>query len=359
MKITANTVTLLRILLLPLPCVLFTHHSTLHQWIAFFLLVGLGCTDFVDGWLARAQGPTHLGALLDPVADKIFTACVVLLYIAKHMVHPALGIMILGREFMMISLRGGLLWRGCKLPVSAAGKLKTIFQMGGFGTIFLTVFSPTPWSALIPMALALCFFVLAQSKGNSSVSHRHSTPPKALGARPRSGWIMPVALALAVVALLNIMLTPPLSASMQAVVIVVLTWQGGLDYLQASTRLIHGCLGAADGIRLAWAITYSLAVVPWVVMAPQAVLPLIAAIGTAFTLGGLVNAVSATNRQATVLPSLGISTLAGCLFCLGGIAAILWHQPLFFPLASWLLCVVNVLACTFIAWRGLRSLLRG
>ncbi|MEM7495378.1 MAG: CDP-alcohol phosphatidyltransferase family protein [Myxococcota bacterium] len=330
MKLTANTVTILRILLLPLPCALFAHDNTLHKWIAFLVLVGLGCTDFVDGWLARAQGPTRLGALLDPVADKIFTASIVLLYMAQNMPHPALGVLILGREFMIVGLRGGLLARGHELPVSAAGKLKTVFQMGGFGTIFLTVFAPPPWSALIPLALALCFLYRKKTRGD---------------AVPRRSWRMPVALALAVVALFNAVLTPPLSATLQAVVIVLFTWHSGVDYLRTSTRLVSDRLGASDCLRGAWAVTYAVGVAPWVAAAPNASLPLIGAVGAALTLGGVTNAALAADRRSAVLPFLSISTLSGCLFCIGAGAALLsgFHAA-FLPLAGWLLCAVNIIA---------------
>ena len=72
MKITANMVTLTRISLMPLPCIALVYASEPIKWLCFFILVLLGMTDFVDGMLARRDGPTRLGALMDPVADKVF-----------------------------------------------------------------------------------------------------------------------------------------------------------------------------------------------------------------------------------------------------------------------------------------------
>src|SRR5690348_549175 len=45
-------------------------------YMASALIAGiiLGCTDWVDGMLARKYGPTVLGGLLDPIADKVFIA---------------------------------------------------------------------------------------------------------------------------------------------------------------------------------------------------------------------------------------------------------------------------------------------
>ena len=69
--ITANQVTLLRIVLLPLgPYLLYG--TVNEQWLALLFMTVLGCTDFVDGWLARRYGSTELGRLMDPIADKAF-----------------------------------------------------------------------------------------------------------------------------------------------------------------------------------------------------------------------------------------------------------------------------------------------
>ena len=43
-------------------------------WWALIAGTFVGCTDWIDGMLARKYGPTVLGGLLDPIADKIFIA---------------------------------------------------------------------------------------------------------------------------------------------------------------------------------------------------------------------------------------------------------------------------------------------
>src|SRR4051812_9229072 len=73
--ITANRITVLRILALPFPCwALIARPHQPWMWVAFVWGSLVGATDFVDGWLARREGPTILGSLLDPVADKLFIA---------------------------------------------------------------------------------------------------------------------------------------------------------------------------------------------------------------------------------------------------------------------------------------------
>ena len=73
MKIRANHLTILRIILLPLPY--FLIYGDIRARIAAlaaFTLIGF--TDYLDGLLARRDGSTPLGKLLDPLADKICIA---------------------------------------------------------------------------------------------------------------------------------------------------------------------------------------------------------------------------------------------------------------------------------------------
>ena len=65
----ANQLTLLRMLLIPALVILVVYG--LNGW-ALVVLVGAGLTDALDGILARWWGQgTTLGALLDPMADKL------------------------------------------------------------------------------------------------------------------------------------------------------------------------------------------------------------------------------------------------------------------------------------------------
>ncbi len=133
MKITANRLTLLRILLLPVPCLLL--YGGLEAKITA-LGVGslLGLTDYFDGRLARRHGVTRLGTLLDPIADKIFVSVFYLIlfrigYLPLWVVAP-----ILWREFLVTALRQVV---PGNLPVSWLAKTKTAFQMVGAAVIVL------------------------------------------------------------------------------------------------------------------------------------------------------------------------------------------------------------------------------
>ena len=110
-KITANLVTMARILLLPIPCAFLLYGGKLETWIAFFLYAILGATDFVDGAMARKEGPTKLGGLLDPVADKIFVASICLALVAIKLMPVWALIAILLRELFITALRSSVAYR--------------------------------------------------------------------------------------------------------------------------------------------------------------------------------------------------------------------------------------------------------
>jgi len=149
--ITANQVTLLRIALLPVPCALILYGPLSWQWFAIGLYVALGFTDLLDGWMARHYGGTVLGALLDPVADKVFMAAALIPMSALHLVHPAVVVVILIREFLITSLRSAMSVRGKHVKTSILAKLKTSVQMGGSFVVYVVYRLPAKDEALLTL----------------------------------------------------------------------------------------------------------------------------------------------------------------------------------------------------------------
>ena len=99
---------------------------------AIFALAAI--TDLMDGYLARRLGQTSkLGAFLDPVADKLMIAVVLVLLVQEHptiwLALPAA--VIVGREITVSALREWMAELGArrKVAVSYLGKVKTVAQM--------------------------------------------------------------------------------------------------------------------------------------------------------------------------------------------------------------------------------------
>ena len=136
MKIRANHLTFVRLLALPLFCGLLYGDDNA-RWLALVLGTATGCTDFIDGYLARREGPTVLGALMDPVADKIFVIVASLPLTDLGWIPWWLVVAILLREYTVTALRSSFEVRGLRLPSSYLAKVKTWVQMIGIGLIVL------------------------------------------------------------------------------------------------------------------------------------------------------------------------------------------------------------------------------
>jgi CDP-diacylglycerol--glycerol-3-phosphate 3-phosphatidyltransferase len=98
---------------------------------AFWGFLVAGVTDFFDGWLARKlKVESTLGAILDPIADKVLVAgAVVGLAVLGSWQTAAAGGLILFRELAVSALRETLAPRGLKLPVTLLAKWKTALQL--------------------------------------------------------------------------------------------------------------------------------------------------------------------------------------------------------------------------------------
>jgi CDP-diacylglycerol--glycerol-3-phosphate 3-phosphatidyltransferase len=94
-------------------------------------------TDFFDGYLARAWSQqSSLGRMLDPIADKLLVAAVLLALSADHTIAgPSLwaAVVILCREILVSGLREYLAELRVPVPVTAVAKWKTGVQMVALG----------------------------------------------------------------------------------------------------------------------------------------------------------------------------------------------------------------------------------
>lgn len=140
-----NILTLSRILALPLLAFfLWWPDWRLGFAIGLVLYCLIGITDFFDGYLARAQGAvSKLGIFLDPIADKIMVATVILILTAQGYLrgpyvgdfHVIAGLVILIREIAVSGLREFLGGLQVSVPVSKLAKWKTTFQLVALGAL--------------------------------------------------------------------------------------------------------------------------------------------------------------------------------------------------------------------------------
>jgi CDP-diacylglycerol--glycerol-3-phosphate 3-phosphatidyltransferase/cardiolipin synthase len=142
-----NLLTLSRIFTVPVLVVLLWPVGGWFDFaLAFALYCLMGITDYFDGYLARAKGTvSRLGIFLDPIADKIMVAAViVMLVFIKSIdgIHIIAGLVILLREITVSGLREFLAGLQVSVPVSKLAKWKTAFQLISLGALILAGATP-------------------------------------------------------------------------------------------------------------------------------------------------------------------------------------------------------------------------
>lgn len=247
--ITANTVTVMRLVLIPLPAWLL-YTGTTGQWIAVGLGTLLGITDAIDGILARKHGPTVLGALLDPIADKVFLAATYTPLADIGVIPPWAVALLFVRELAITSLRSVYERRHLRLETSYVAKVKTWIQMIGL-VLFVFVgplrdnHPPVLVMSILAAGGVITTAVLALRRS------RHTSVAGVLG-----GWAIAVAIA-------EHFWGAAGSVPVLVALILGATWWSGLEYVVAGVKKLRGTrpLDMGDFARLAGALVAVLAVI--------------------------------------------------------------------------------------------------
>ena len=133
-----NILTYGRVVAVPVVVVLlFWPDLAWMRWSALCIFILAGVTDFFDGYLARAWSQqSSLGRMLDPIADKLLVAAVLLMLVADHTITSFsiwAAIVILCREILVSGLREYLAELKVSVPVSKVAKWKTTLQLVALG----------------------------------------------------------------------------------------------------------------------------------------------------------------------------------------------------------------------------------
>jgi CDP-diacylglycerol--glycerol-3-phosphate 3-phosphatidyltransferase len=111
--------------------------------IAGLLFIVSSVSDYFDGYLARTLNQSSkLGALLDPIADKLLIASVIVVLVDTGVIsniHVVPAIIILLREIAISGLREFLAKLNTDMPVSKLAKYKTTFQMISLSILIISL----------------------------------------------------------------------------------------------------------------------------------------------------------------------------------------------------------------------------
>ena len=130
--------TSLRILLTPVIMAMLM--EDVDRGLTAVLFAVAAATDWIDGYLARRwEVTTKLGSFLDTTADKLLVTGVLIGLVAVERASPWVAIIIIGRELMVLGLRGVIAAGGTVMQASMLGRLKTAIQ---FLAILLAIMRP-------------------------------------------------------------------------------------------------------------------------------------------------------------------------------------------------------------------------
>ena len=136
-----NTLTIGRIVMIPVICWLLVTGDPALRWLAFALYAAAAVSDWLDGYLARKlnQG-SALGRMLDPIADKLLVAALLLVLawtgiLSSWDLVPAIPIMM--REILVSGIREYLGPRNVVIHVTQLAKWKTTLQLVAIAIVIL------------------------------------------------------------------------------------------------------------------------------------------------------------------------------------------------------------------------------
>jgi phosphatidylglycerophosphate synthase len=224
MRITANQVTLARLILMPMLCGLIYGDRVMQTW-AVVIGTLVGATDFVDGWLARKQGPTILGGLMDPIADKVFISVCFVPFADRGYVAWGLVAALFLREYLVTALRSSFERRQRQLRSTYMSKVKTWVQMTSLALIMIMLlvrdhtilFWMFVGMAVIPLVLGVTWWVVKRKNW--------------MGA-----WLG--AVLHAIFALVFYFAGAERTIQVSVIVMVLLTWVSAIDYVTAAVAVI-------------------------------------------------------------------------------------------------------------------------
>jgi len=117
------------------------------------LLVVASVTDFLDGWLARRnQATTRSGALIDPIADRLFVLTALCTYLVERAISTGTFFIVLSRDIATVIgffVARSIPWlRAVEFRARLLGKLVTVLQLL---TLAAVIVAPpaVPWLVLV------------------------------------------------------------------------------------------------------------------------------------------------------------------------------------------------------------------
>ncbi len=149
---TANKLTVLRVVMIPVFLILMLVSFPGHLWLALAVFILASLTDYLDGHIARKYHQvTAFGKFMDPLADKLLVTAALLIFVQWGQIPGWAAFVILAREFGVTGLRLVAASDGTVIAAGMSGKVKTFSSL----VCLCLMMTPLHSLTLIPPAFTL------------------------------------------------------------------------------------------------------------------------------------------------------------------------------------------------------------
>jgi len=136
-----------------------------------------GATDFLDGWLARRTNTTtRWGALVDPIADRLFVLVAIVTYLVNGQLSVVQMLLLLLRDvataLAFLIARAVPSLRGVEFKARLSGKFVTVFQLATLLALVIGVRPLTPFVAVVALTSILAIVDYARVAWRARVHAR-------------------------------------------------------------------------------------------------------------------------------------------------------------------------------------------
>jgi CDP-diacylglycerol---glycerol-3-phosphate 3-phosphatidyltransferase len=133
-----NTITMLRIVIIPVLFLLLLPPGPTGSLIIAGLFIIAAVTDLLDGYIARKyEIVTTFGKFLDPVADKLIVNAAMILMIPTGRVPAWVAVITIMRDIIVDGIRSIASAEGIVIAASSLGKRKTFTQVVALSALII------------------------------------------------------------------------------------------------------------------------------------------------------------------------------------------------------------------------------
>ena len=171
---TANKLTMLRVILIPVYLVIW-HVSFAHNnLVALAVFVIASVTDFIDGYVARHYNQiTDFGKFMDPLADKVLVLSAMICFCAMGRFPAWALVIVMAREFAVSGLRMVAVDNGRVIAAGWSGKVKTFATMVCLCIMHLPIWNWLMWVCVVVIAATTLYSGVEYFVKNKDVLNTH------------------------------------------------------------------------------------------------------------------------------------------------------------------------------------------